>query len=430
MLSTCGTFRLNKPILHTSQRVCEIRVTEVDGLKREGQVEVARNGAGSDVIHFVTRYEGNQRGWRFLLLEVVNSGGHELREPQELNDTLVATAVRAEVADYLSSENPVILSSVVQTPPSHSPTPAVTTAAQVPAQPPYEGAVWALIDEIVPFQPGEGISGQPRTDFDEVQLKMLADSIREHGQTEPIVVSRNDTIPVKKYEIRSGERRWRAAKDAGKTGVWIAIAPAMPKKEQHLAALIENLFRSGHNDVELARALQVQIEAGNMNVASIARLKGTARQTIINLLSLLKLHPDLIKCLDRRTPRERRINKSIGQLLSVVPVSEQIGIWDQARTEPTKGLARRKLQVLCEQFTMGSRKLKKYPSDKAREVVRRIVRLEQTVAELGSFTDTELGVYGEYEGAPRLASHDAKLGRIIEEITALRGRIAKAKPAA
>ena len=79
---------------------------------------------------------------------------------------------------------------------------------------------------------------------------------------------------------------------------------------------------------------------------------------------------------------------------------------------------------------MGSRKLKKYPSDKAREVVRRIVRLEQTVAELGSFTDTELGVYGEYEGAPRLASHDAKLGRIIEEITALRGRIAKAKPAA
>jgi ParB family transcriptional regulator, chromosome partitioning protein len=141
------------------------------------------------------------------------------------------------------------------------------------------------VERIVPQK------GQPRQHFDEQRLEELAQSIREHGVLEPIVVRRapgsggSDT-----YEIIAGERRWRAAQRAGLRELLVVVKEVAPQEAFELA-LIENVQREDLNPLELAEALdRLTREHGYTQEALAARL-GKDRATIANSLRLLKLPP-------------------------------------------------------------------------------------------------------------------------------------------
>lgn len=131
---------------------------------------------------------------------------------------------------------------------------------------------------------------QPRRHFDEEALRTLADSIREHGILQPIVV-----VPAKKggYEIVAGERRWRAAKLADQTKV-PAIVRTLGAQHKLELSIIENVQRADLNPLETATAYLKLKNQFNMTDSDIAKRVGKALSTISNQMRLLGL-PDYIK---------------------------------------------------------------------------------------------------------------------------------------
>jgi len=128
---------------------------------------------------------------------------------------------------------------------------------------------------------------QPRRHFDPQALEELAESIREQGIIQPILVRPLDN---KTYQIVAGERRWRAARMAGLTQVPVYIRE-MDEKEAMAAALIENLQREDLNPLEEALALQTLKNTLNMTQEELAARIGKSRPGIANTLRLLQLSP-------------------------------------------------------------------------------------------------------------------------------------------
>jgi ParB family transcriptional regulator, chromosome partitioning protein len=128
--------------------------------------------------------------------------------------------------------------------------------------------------------------GQPRQHFAKERLDELAQSIREHGLIEPIVVRR--VSGQDKFEIIAGERRWRASQKAGLREVMVVVKDVSPKTAFELA-LIENVQREDLNPVELAEALDRLVREHQYTQESLAERLGKDRTTIANSLRLLKL---------------------------------------------------------------------------------------------------------------------------------------------
>lgn len=128
--------------------------------------------------------------------------------------------------------------------------------------------------------------GQPRQHFAKEKLEELAQSIREHGLLEPIVVRR---VPGQdKFEIIAGERRWRASQKAGLREVLVVVKDVTPKAAFELA-LIENVQREDLNPVELAEALERLVKEYQYTQETLAERLGKDRTTVANSLRLLKL---------------------------------------------------------------------------------------------------------------------------------------------
>jgi ParB family chromosome partitioning protein len=139
------------------------------------------------------------------------------------------------------------------------------------------------IEKIVPQK------GQPRQHFDKEKLDELAQSIREHGILEPLVVRRRG----EEYELIAGERRWRAAQRAGLREVLVVVRDVSAKDAFELA-LIENIQREDLNAVEFAEAMQRLIDEHGYTQETLADRVGKDRSTIANALRLLKL-PDKVR---------------------------------------------------------------------------------------------------------------------------------------
>jgi ParB family chromosome partitioning protein len=135
---------------------------------------------------------------------------------------------------------------------------------------------------------------QPRRRFDEAALEELAQSIREMGVLEPILVRRR---PQGGWEIIAGERRWRAAQRAGLREVPIFVRE-LSAKDAFEAALVENLQREDLSPLETARAFQRLIEEHGHSQETIAKRVGKDRSTISNALRLLKLPPSVMTHVD------------------------------------------------------------------------------------------------------------------------------------
>lgn len=126
---------------------------------------------------------------------------------------------------------------------------------------------------------------QPRREFDKEKLESLADSIKEHGIIQPLVVVKNTAGT---YTIVAGERRWRAAKLAGLKKVPAVIKEYTPEEIAQIA-LIENLQREDLNPIEEALGYQSLIDEYHMTQENISKNIGKSRSAVANALRLLSL---------------------------------------------------------------------------------------------------------------------------------------------
>ena len=131
---------------------------------------------------------------------------------------------------------------------------------------------------------------QPRQDFDEDAIAELAQSIKETGILQPLVV-----VPEgNQYKIVVGERRWRAAQKIGLTKV-PAIVRQLTEVEQIEASLVENLQRKDLNPIEVALAYQKLTKELNYTQDAVAEKVGKDRASVANFIRLLKLPPEIQK---------------------------------------------------------------------------------------------------------------------------------------
>lgn len=156
-----------------------------------------------------------------------------------------------------------------------------------PAQPASPARVGA--DGRVPIEHVAPNPHNPRRRFNEADLADLAQSIREHGIVQPVVVRPAGAT----YEIIAGERRWRAAQQAGLTEIPVIIREVDDRVALELA-IIENVQRSDLNPVEEAAGYQQLIDDHNYTQADLAQVIGKSRSHVANTLRLLKL-PDVIR---------------------------------------------------------------------------------------------------------------------------------------
>ncbi len=125
---------------------------------------------------------------------------------------------------------------------------------------------------------------QPRTIFDEEALKELADSIKENGVFQPIIVKKS----IKGYDVIAGERRLRASKLAGKKTIPAIIRQISDDKMAEIA-LLENLQREDLNALEEAKAYKSLIDKLNITQEQLAKKVSKSRSHITNMLGLLRL---------------------------------------------------------------------------------------------------------------------------------------------
>lgn len=127
---------------------------------------------------------------------------------------------------------------------------------------------------------------QPRIRFADTELDELADSIRQHGVMQPIVVRQ----ATSGYELIAGERRWRAAQRAGLADI-PALVRALDDQQVAALALIENVQREQLTAIEQARALGRMRDQFSMDQTSLAEMMSFSRSNVANLLRLLNLAP-------------------------------------------------------------------------------------------------------------------------------------------
>ena len=156
---------------------------------------------------------------------------------------------------------------------------------------PGEGSVTLPISQVEP-----GLN-QPRKRFDPESLSDLADSIRIHGVIQPVTVRR---LASGYYQIIAGERRWRAAKQAGLEEIPAVIIEADDRKVMELG-LIENLQREDLNPAEEARGYQTLMEEYGLTQEQVAERMGKSRPAIANTLRLLALPEELLALVEDGT---------------------------------------------------------------------------------------------------------------------------------
>lgn len=161
---------------------------------------------------------------------------------------------------------------------------------------------------------------QPRIEFKQEELAELAQSIKENGLIQPIIVRPSAVFG---YELIAGERRLRAAQLAGLNKI-PAIVKELSNEESMRQAIIENLQRSNLNPIEEAKAYQQLIEKNQMTHEELAQSMGKSRPYITNSLRLLNLPADISKALEKGD-----ISSGHARVLLSLPNPQQQEEWYQ-----------------------------------------------------------------------------------------------------
>ena len=188
---------------------------------------------------------------------------------------------------------------------------------------------------------------QPRKRFDGEATSALADSIRAQGLVQPVVVRPRAEGG---YELIAGERRWRAAREAG-----IPTVPALVReaddRDSLLLGLVENVAREQLTAVEEARAYALLLDEFGLSLGELAERVGKAKPTVSNRLRLLELPDDVLALVERAELSEgharavlavpdqegrRRLARQIIRRGMSVRAAERAARWAGARTKPRK----------------------------------------------------------------------------------------------
>ncbi len=204
------------------------------------------------------------------------------------------------------------------------------------ASPSERPAPAATVNERFRICPATDISpnkSQPRKHFDEAALNELADSIREKGIIEPLVVRR----AIEGYELIAGERRWRAARIAGLNELPVVVVEAGDEESLELA-IIENIQREGLNPIEEAESYRSLMGFG-LSQEEVAKKVGKDRATVANYLRLLKLPHEV---------REEIIkgNLTMGHARALLSLESHAAQAELCRQIITKGLSVREAEAL------------------------------------------------------------------------------------
>lgn len=208
-----------------------------------------------------------------------------------------------------------------------------------------QGAMYLPISEV------ESNSAQPRKFFDEAALAELADSIRQHGIIQPLIVRR---LSSGYYQIIAGERRWRAARLAGLSEIPVTVIEADDRKAAELA-MIENLQREDLNPMEEAAGYRSLIDQHHMTQEEAANRVGKSRSAVTNALRLLDLAPAVQNQVEAGL-------LSAGHARALVPLSSAQQV-QAANAIIEGGLSVRQTEALAKRLAAGEKPEKKFPTD-------------------------------------------------------------------
>lgn len=246
-------------------------------------------------------------------------------------------------------------------------------------------------------------ANQPRKTFNEEKIGELADSIKEHGIIQPIVVRKRE----KGYEIVAGERRWRAAIKAELSQV-PCLVRELNDEQNMLIAIIENMQREDLNPIEEAEGLRQMSETFGMTQEQISKSLGKSRPYITNSMRLLKL-PDYI----RDSIAEGQLSAGHGRtLITVTDEKIRRELWQRIVSE---GLSVREAEKLSS--SGGKQKKKKLTASKKKnpDVLRVEAELKEVLGTRVSINKT--GSKGKIE-IEYYSSEE--LERLIEMLKSLR----------
>jgi len=192
---------------------------------------------------------------------------------------------------------------------------------------------------------------QPRRRFEPEAASGLAESVRRQGVIQPLLVRPRG---VGGYEIVAGERRWRAAREAGRTTVPAVVRDA-DDRETLLLGLVENVAREQLTPIEEARAYAVLIEEFSLSLGEVAERVGRSKPSVSNRIRLLELPDDVLGMVERGQLTEgharavlavpdhegrRRLAREIVRRGLSVRAAEQRAKWAGARQRPRTRAAR------------------------------------------------------------------------------------------
>ena len=200
-------------------------------------------------------------------------------------------------------------------------------------EPEQQGVTQLPIEKVQPN------TAQPRKFFASESISDLADSIRIHGILQPISVR---LLASGYYQIISGERRWRAAREAGVSEVPVLIVEADDKKAMELG-LIENLQREDLNPMEEALGYQTLISEYGMTQEAVARQVGKSRPAIANALRLLSLPEDL-----KALVEENKL--TAGHARAILSLNDEEARWALAQQIMDKALSVRQAEDIAKRL--------------------------------------------------------------------------------
>lgn len=166
---------------------------------------------------------------------------------------------------------------------------------------------------------------QPRTTFNDSALKELAGSIKELGIIQPITVRK---IAFNKFQLVSGERRFRASKLIGRSTIPAYIRIANDQESLEMA-LVENIQREDLDPIEIALSYQRLIDDVKLTQEKLSERVGKKRSTITNYLRLLKLHPQL-----QNAMRDGELSMGHGRaLVNIDSEDDQLGLFEKVKNQ-------------------------------------------------------------------------------------------------
>ena len=208
---------------------------------------------------------------------------------------------------------------------------------------------------------------QPRKEFSEEKIQELAQSIKENGLIQPIIVRKS---PVLGYEILAGERRYRASIAAGLSEIPVIIKQ-LSDQDMMLHSIIENLQRENLNPIEEAKAYQSLIDKGFTHT-EIAEKMGKSRPYITNLVRLLGLPKHILTEVE-----SGRLSQAHARLLIQLSSDKQDKLLNRIQT---KNLSVRQVEQILQKTKKSSRKEKDHFVKEEEQKLKKILGLDVQIS--------------------------------------------------